>query len=349
MNDLTLDNEVMYQALLDKDSRYEGIFFVGVKTTGIFCRPTCTARKPKKENTEFFSTCKEALTNGYRPCRICHPMEQKGDVPDYIRKFLKELELNPHVRISDSFIRERLIDPNKLRRWFKKNHGITFQSYQRLLRINRAIGNIKFGDNVAEAAMENGYDSLSGFQEALKKAANITPKESQHKTVVTMTRIATKLGPMIAGATEEGICLLEFADRRMIETELKYLERILNAVILPGESTYFKELKKELDEYFEGVRRTFDLPLVLSGSDFQKKAWKALLEIPYGETRSYKQQAMKIGFEKAVRAAGRANGENRIAIIIPCHRVIGENGNLTGYGGGIWRKQWLLKHEKENK
>lgn len=349
MNDLTLDNEVMYQALLDKDSRYEGIFFVGVKTTGIFCRPTCTARKPKKENTEFFSTCKEALTNGYRPCRICHPMEQKGDVPDYIREFLKELELNPHVRISDSFIRERLIDPNKLRRWFKKNHGITFQSYQRLLRINRAIGNIKFGDNVAEAAMENGYDSLSGFQEALKKAANITPKESQHKTVVTMTRIATKLGPMIAGATEEGICLLEFADRRMIETELKYLERILNAVILPGESTYFKELKKELDEYFEGVRRTFDLPLVLSGSDFQKKAWKALLEIPYGETRSYKQQAMKIGFEKAVRAAGRANGENRIAIIIPCHRVIGENGNLTGYGGGIWRKQWLLKHEKENK
>ncbi|MCU7490789.1 MAG: bifunctional transcriptional activator/DNA repair enzyme AdaA [Bacteroidota bacterium] len=349
MNDLTLDNEVMYQALLDKDSRYEGIFFVGVKTTGIFCRPTCTARKPKKENTEFFSTCKEALTNGYRPCRICHPMEQKGDVPDYIRKFLKELELNPHVRISDSFIRERLIDPNKLRRWFKKNHGITFQSYQRLLRINRAIGNIKFGDNVAEAAMENGYDSLSGFQEALKKAANITPKESQHKTVVTMTRIATKLGPMIAGATEEGICLLEFADRRMIETELKYLERILNAVTLPGESTYFKELKKELDEYFEGVRRTFDLPLVLSGSDFQKKAWKALLEIPYGETRSYKQQAMKIGFEKAVRAAGRANGENRIAIIIPCHRVIGENGNLTGYGGGIWRKQWLLKHEKENK
>ncbi|MGE5679376.1 MAG: bifunctional transcriptional activator/DNA repair enzyme AdaA [Bacillota bacterium] len=348
MNDLFLDNEIMYQALLEKDSRYEGLFFVGVKTTGIFCRPTCTARKPKKENVEFFETIKEALTNGYRPCKVCHPMEQAGNVPDYIKTFLQELELNPHIRISDSFIRDKQIDPNKLRRWFKKNHGITFQSYQRLLRINKAIGNIKFGDKIAEAAMENGYDSLSGFQEAFKKAANFRPKESTQKQVVTITRLSTPLGPMLAGAAENGICLLEFADRRMLEAEIKYLEKSLRAAVLPGDSPYFSELKKQLDEYFEGKRHEFDLPLVLIGSDFQKKAWQALLKIPYGQTRSYKQQANTVGLEKAVRAIGHANGENRISIIIPCHRVIGEDGSLTGYGGGIWRKQWLLKHEREN-
>lgn len=348
MNDLFLEDETMYKALLNKDSQYEGIFYVGVKTTGVFCRPTCTARKPKKENVEFFRSVKDALANGYRPCKICHPMEQKGNVPEYISRFMTELENKPHIRITDSFIRERQIDPNKIRRWFKKNHGVTFHSYQRMIRINRAIGNIKYGENVASAAMENGYDSLSGFQDAFKKATSIQPMQSRKKTVVNVTRISTPLGPMLAGATDEGICLLEFTDRRMLESELKYLERSLNAVILPGNSRFFPELNKQLEEYFNGKRKEFDLPLVMTGSDFQKKAWKALLEIPFGQVRSYKRQAIEIGQENAVRAVGKANGDNKISIIIPCHRVIGENGNLTGYGGGIWRKQWLLEHEKGN-
>jgi AraC family transcriptional regulator of adaptative response/methylated-DNA-[protein]-cysteine methyltransferase len=348
MNDLLLEDETMYKALLNKDSQYEGIFYVGVKTTGVFCRPTCTARKPKKENVEFFRSIKDALSNGYRPCKICHPMEQTGNVPEYISRFMKELENKPHIRITDSFIRERQIDPNKIRRWFKKNHGVTFHSYQRMIRINRAIGNIKYGGNVASVAMDNGYDSLSGFQDAFKKATSIQPRQSRKKTVITVTRISTPLGPMLAGSTDEGICLLEFTDRRMLETELKGLERSLNAVILPGNSRFFPELNKQLEEYFNGKRKDFDLPLVMTGSDFQKKAWKALLDIPYGQVRSYKKQALEIGHENAVRAVGKANGDNKISIIIPCHRVIGENGNLTGYGGGIWRKQWLLEHEKGN-
>jgi AraC family transcriptional regulator of adaptative response/methylated-DNA-[protein]-cysteine methyltransferase len=153
---------------------------------------------------------------------------------------------------------------------------------------------------------------------------------------------------MIAIGDDEGIYLLEFADRRMLESELKQLEKYFNASILPGTNKSIKELKKQLNAYFEGNRKQFDVPLRIFGTEFQKKAWNALLKIPYGKTRSYKMQAEIIGHPKAVRAVGTANGCNRIAIVIPCHRVIGENGKLTGYGGGLWRKQWLLDHEMNN-
>lgn len=347
MKEKLLTDDIMYEALINKDSQYEGLFFIAVKTTSIFCRPTCTAKKPKRENVEFFKTTQEALSNGYRPCRICTPMELKGDLPGYVKQIMSELKGSPHQRITDCMIRNMQIDPNKIRRWFKKNHGLTFQSYQRMLRINRAIGNIKFGDNVINAAFENGYDSLSGFQYSFRKTANFTPRMSPGKCIINITRITTPLGPMMAGATEEGVCLLEFTDRRMLENELRTIEIILKAPVLPGANKHFPLLEVQLKEYFEGRRTKFNLPVLLLGSGFQKMAWEALLQIPFGETRSYKQQAIITGNTKAVRAIGKANGDNRISIIIPCHRVIGEDGNLTGYGGGIWRKQWLLNHEKK--
>ncbi len=164
--------------------------------------------------------------------------------------------------------------------------------------------------------------------------------------VLSFERFSTPLGPMIVIGNEEGIYLLEFTDRRMLETELKQLEKNFKASILPGSNKNINQLKRELNEYFEGNRKNFDVPLKIFGTEFQKKAWNALGNIPYGKTRSYKTQAEIIGHPKAVRAVGTANGCNRIAIVIPCHRVIGENGKLTGYGGGLWRKQWLLNHEK---
>ncbi len=152
---------------------------------------------------------------------------------------------------------------------------------------------------------------------------------------------------MLAGATDDGICLLEFVDRRMIETQIKRLKKLLNAEFIPGANKHFDELDKQLKEYFDGKRKEFDLPLVLDGTEFQKKVWKELQNIPYGETHSFEQQAIAIKNPKAVRAVAKANGDNRIAIIIPCHRVIGKDGKLVGYGGGIWRKQYLLNLEKE--
>jgi AraC family transcriptional regulator of adaptative response/methylated-DNA-[protein]-cysteine methyltransferase len=152
---------------------------------------------------------------------------------------------------------------------------------------------------------------------------------------------------MYACGTEKGICLLDFTDRRMLETEFNELRRYLNAVILPGENPHFELLKKELNEYFEGTRQNFSVPLVTPGTEFQNTVWEQLRRIPFGQTVSYKYQATAIKRPEAVRAVANANGHNRISIMIPCHRVIGEDGQLTGYGGGLWRKKWLIEHEQK--
>ncbi|NIW78671.1 MAG: helix-turn-helix domain-containing protein, partial [Calditrichae bacterium] len=164
------DEKTMYTALLNKDSNFEGIFFVGVKTTGIFCRPTCRARKPRQENVEFFYSTREALIHSYRPCKICNPLGFKGDVPRWLKPVLEEIQDNPAIRLKDSDLRARGIDPNRIRRWFKQNHGMTFQAYLRLIRIGNAFGKIKNGDKVIEAAFDSAYESLSGFTYSFKKS-----------------------------------------------------------------------------------------------------------------------------------------------------------------------------------
>ena len=157
--------------------------------------------------------------------------------------------------------------------------------------------------------------------------------------------LETPLGSMVACATDEGICLLEFDNRRMLNTEFKSLEKLLDAPVVAGESKHFKLLRDELHDYFNGNLKKFTVPLNTPGTPFQQQVWNELQRIPYGTTRSYKQQAMAINKPDAIRAVAGANGLNRIAIIIPCHRVIGEDGSMTGYGGGIWRKRWLLDME----
>lgn len=164
--------------------------------------------------------------------------------------------------------------------------------------------------------------------------------------VISVTEIPTPLGPMLAGATSEGICFLEFTDRIRLEKELSDLRKLLNAVMLPGRNRYSDQLENELSEYFEGERKTFSVPLHMPGSDFSQSAWKALLEIPYGETCSYKEQAERMDNPGAIRAIASANGRNRLAIIVPCHRVIGSDGSMTGYAAGIERKKWLLNFER---
>lgn len=343
-----LTERIMYNALLKKDSSFEGLFFVAVKTTGIFCRPTCTARKPKKENVEFFDTSKDAILHGYRPCKVCTPLEKSGSVPDYIKKLIREINDNPGTKIKDWHLRERGLEPNKIRRWFKKNHNMTFQSYQRMMRLNNAFTKIQSGGKVTDAAFDSGFESLSGFNDSFKSTMGKSPTKSMDKKVINITRLETPVGPMYACGTDKGICLFDFTDRRMLETEFKELSKYLNAVILPGDNKYFAVLKKETGEYFEGKRKSFTVPLDAPGTVFQKSVWEELKKIPYGETISYKTQAERIKNPKGVRAVANANGHNRISILIPCHRVIGENGTLTGYGGGLWRKKWLLDFEKKN-
>jgi AraC family transcriptional regulator, regulatory protein of adaptative response / methylated-DNA-[protein]-cysteine methyltransferase len=353
------DVKVMFNALVERDNRFEGVFVVGVKTTGICCRPTCNARKPKFENVEYFHHVKQALSFGYRPCRVCNPLQPFGIEPDWLKPLLKRVNQDPEVKLKDYDLREMGLEPTRVRRWFKKHHGMTFQAYTRGLRINRAFGLIKHKNSdvndattqpktsIVDTAMASGFESLSGFNDAFKKITGSSPSQSKGGTIVTINRLTTPLGPMFAGVTDKGLCLLEFTDRRMLETQLTLLSKKMEAKLLPGEHPLFEQLDRQLKQYFNGERKVFELPLDLPSTDFQQQVWQALLSIPYGQTRSYQQQAELINNPKAIRAVAKANGDNRISIIIPCHRVIGKNGKLTGYGGGLWRKQRLLALEKE--
>lgn len=169
-----------------------------------------------------------------------------------------------------------------------------------------------------------------------------------NQNIIYLHRINTPIGEMFVGATENGLCLLAFSDQKTLENMLKNIETRYSATLIREENQHIKQTQQELAEYFAGKRKNFTVTLDIKGTDFQKQVWQALIEIPYGVTHSYQDQAHSIGKPKAVRAVANANGMNLISIIIPCHRIIGANGSLTGYSGGIWRKSWLLNFEKEN-
>ncbi len=344
---MNLTTEQMYKAFVERNSEYEGLFYAGVKTTGIFCRPTCTARKPKSENIEYFSSTRDALVSGYRPCKICRPLENKGEAPDTIKKILSLLEKNPSSTIKDSDIRALGAEPNAVRRWFKQNHGVTFHTFKRMLKINTVFPAVLKGTDVVTATMDSGYESISAFSDAFKTITGVNPSDADKGNIITISRFTTPLGPMIAGTSDEGLCLLEFFDRRALNTEIAYLSKHYSARLVFGTNPLLKETEKQITEYFCGLRTKFTIKIAFPGSEFQRKIWEILLSIPFGETISYKKEAMIFGNMKAVRAVANANGHNRIAIIIPCHRVLGDDGSLTGYGGGIWRKQWLIEHERK--
>ncbi len=337
-----------YDALIKRDSSYVGTFFVGVKTTSVFCIATCRARKPKRENVEFFNSFKEAMQHGFRPCKICCPTENAYQTPPEIESAIQLVKENPKEKITDYRLRSEDINPEQVRRWFKRHYGLTFHAFQRMYRINNAYRELKDGKRTTDTAYDHGYESLSGFGYTFKKILGDSPNNSKAKNVILINRLTTPLGPMFVGATDNGISLLEFTDRKMLETEFKDLQRLLKAKILIGENEHIIQAKKEIDEYFKGELRQFTVSLDTPGTSFQQSAWKALMGVQYGTTSTYLLQAKKINNPKAVRAVARANGMNRVSIIIPCHRIIGSDGSLTGYGGGLERKRWLIDFEKEN-
>ena len=338
--------DTMVAAFLAADHAYDGVFFTAVKTTGIFCRPGCPARKPLPKNVEFFATVREAMFAGYRPCKRCKPLEAPGKPPEWVERLIARLDAAPEQRIPAAELRASGIDPGRARRWFKTHYGMTFSAFCRARRLSFALATIREGGSVDDAVYDSGYLSHSGFREAFTRTFGVTPGEGEQSNSVSLAWIESPLGPLIAGADDRGICLLEFSDRRMLEAQLKTLAKRLKRPLVPGEHHLLEQLRTELAEYFAGTRQDFTVPLHAPGTPFQERVWNELLKVPFGELRSYEQIAVGIGAPKAVRAVGRANGMNRIAIVIPCHRVVGKDGTPTGYGGGIWRKQRLLELER---
>lgn len=336
----------MYRALGRRDAAYEGVFYTGVKTTGVFCRPTCRAKKPRPENVEFFPTPREALHGGYRPCRLCRPMDATRPVPPLIERLRRLVEEAVDGRVTDKELAELGIDPSTARRRFRAYHGMTFHAYQRARRMGLALRDVRAGRPVEEVQAVRGYASASGFREAFVRIFGKVPSAAQGAAVLSARRIATPLGILLALADDAGLRLLEFVDRRGLEREIALLRRRLRCAVVPGSHPTLDAVARQLGEYFAGRRTRFELPLAPVGSDFQRRVWAELRRIPPGRTRSYAEMAARLGVPGAARAIGRANGSNMVALVIPCHRVISADGSLCGYAGGVWRKQRLLELER---
>ena len=334
----------MAKAFYDQNADYDGLFFVGVKTTGIFCRPSCSARRPKPENVEYFHDAGSAQHAGFRACKRCHPLQADGSHPAWVNTLLNALDASADGRLPDEQMRELGVDPARARRYFRQHHGMTFQSWARARRLNMARDAIRSGEQASKAI--RGYSSESGFREAFDRAFGHSPGASAKQATLITAQIESPIGPMLAGVTDDGVCLLEFIGQRRHIRQQEAVCKWLQCKAVPGEHKWLKVLRKQLAEYFAGNRKEFDLPLVYPGTSFQQKVWQQLLQIPYGETISYQELARRVGDENASRAVGTANGCNRLAVIIPCHRVVNKSGNLGGYGGGLHRKSWLLKLER---
>lgn len=341
-----IPRDEMERAFLSRDPSYDGLFFAAVTSTGIFCRPSCPARKPLPQNVVYYRSASEAVFSGYRPCKRCAPLASDAD-PEWVPRLLEEIERDPGRKIGEAELRARGLDPATVRRRFQSRFGLSFNAYQRARRLAAAFEDIKGGSGLDAAGLEHGYESQAGFREAFARLFGSTPGAVARggTDFVRITWIDSPLGPLVAGAADRGIVLLEFGDRRMFEAQARSLGRRLGIPFAPGRSGLLEALEGQLGEYFAGKRRVFDLPLFVPGTPFQERVWAALREIPYGETRSYAELADSIGDGKATRAVARANGMNRLAILVPCHRVIGADGGLGGYGGGLWRKRILLDLE----
>jgi AraC family transcriptional regulator, regulatory protein of adaptative response / methylated-DNA-[protein]-cysteine methyltransferase len=342
----------MWRAFEARDATFDGVFFTGVKSTGIFCRPTCSARKPKRENVEFFASPDTAMYAGFRACKRCKPMDVNGEKPSLVEQLVALIERDPSQRIRERELIELGIDPSTARRQFQRYYGMSFQAFARARRMGAALTLVRNhkhnrrGGNVLEQQLEAGFDSPSGYREAFAKLFGERPSKASKVVVMASRWIETPLGPMLVIANDDGIYILDFVNRRGLEREITRLRQRTKSVVIPGAHKFLDDAERELNEYYAGKRKIFTLKLAERGTDFQRAVWKELLAIPIGETRSYADIAKRLGQPTAVRAVARANGDNYRGIVIPCHRVIGSDGSLTGYGGGLARKQWLLDHER---
>ena len=333
------ENQKKWQAVAQNDSTYDGRFYYAVRSTGVYCRPSCSAKLPKEKNLVYFDTVQEASAAGYRPCKRCRP-----DLPDQqgeeIAGRVKEA-IDTHYKAKAELAQELAnieVSQRRMTKIFRAKYGATPAEYADCLRIQTAKEMLgKSGASVLETALFLGFESQSAFYSFFYKHTQMTPAEYRKGPPLTGAQFfwhayETGLGWLTIAADNRALAAIRFGKTLFARGE--------NAP-----SGVADQAAKQLEEYAAGKRKQFDLPLEPAGTVFQKAVWQALCRIPYGETRSYKQIAEQVGSPAASRAVGMANNKNPIPIVVPCHRVVGSNGALVGYAGGLPFKQQLLDLE----
>lgn len=328
-------DDLRWDAFVRRDPACDGLFLVAVRTTKIFCRPTCPARRPRRENVTFHA----APPAGHRPCKRCRPLEEGPPA------WMRELMAAPGP-LSDDDLVARGLEPRTVRRHFLRAFGVTFHAWQRARRVGDALDALASGEDLTRAGLDAGYESLSGFRDAFARVVGDAPGRARGAGAMRVDLLTSPLGPIVAAAVDEGVCLVEFALPARLKRQAERLARRLGRPLVPGDHVHLRALGRELREYFAGERRAFEVPVVAPGSAFDEAVWSKLRAVPYGETRTYDALARELGRPGAARAVGGAVGRNRLGVLIPCHRIVRGDGTLSGYGGGLWRKERLLALER---
>jgi AraC family transcriptional regulator, regulatory protein of adaptative response / methylated-DNA-[protein]-cysteine methyltransferase len=336
-----LDADTAWAAFMRRDRSWDGRMIGAVKTTGIYCKPSCPARRPKRENVEFFATGDEARAAGYRACLRCKP-DEVGRDREAVAKAVKLIEQAEEAPALDELASAVGYAPHHFQRIFKRDLGVSPAEYARGLRNRRTEAALKANGRVTDAVYDAGYSGPSSFYSDAKERLGMTPsawRNGGRGETIRWTHFDSPLGRMLIAATRKGICRLTFDDS---DTSLR---RLFPHATIVEDAGGLRELVEGALAAIESPLAACELPIDVAGTAFQEAVWRELRKIPAGETRSYAQIAAAIGQPKAVRAVGTANGDNHVAVLIPCHRVIRSDGSLGGYAGGLDRKRKLLAAE----
>jgi len=336
-----LDADTAWAAFMRRDRAWDGRVIGAVKTTGIYCKPSCPAKRPKRENVEFFSTGEEALAAGYRPCMRCKP-DEVGRDREAIAKAVRLIETAEEAPSLGELADWVGYAPHHFQRIFTRDLGVSPAGYWRGLRAKRAADALTENEQVTEAIYEAGYSGPSRFYADAKERLGMAPsawRDGGRGETIRYVVTESPLGPLLVAATPKGICRLTFdEDANALE------RRFPNATIIPDDGTISTWVEGAL-EAIEHPQSAPELPIDVRGTAFQEAVWRELRRIPLGETRSYADIARAVGQPDAMRAVGTANGSNPVAVLVPCHRVIRSDGTLGGYAGGLDRKRKLLDTE----